>query len=53
MVFQDDDLMEEFYELYGYEPDEQKQSVQNRSIIDIEKVHDWKWFYSQYRKNGK
>ena len=52
VVFQDDDLMDEFYELYGYEPDEQKQSVQNKSIMDIEKLHDWKWFYSQYRKNG-
>lgn len=48
----DDDLMQEFYERYGLEPDEQKSQVQNKSIQTIEKIHDWKWFNNQYKKNG-
>ena len=48
----DDDSMQEFYSLYGLEPDEQKSQVQNKSIQQIEKIHDWKWFNEQYKKNG-
>lgn len=48
----DDDLIQEFYGLYGLEPDEQKTHVQNKSIQNIEKVHNWKWFNEQYKKNG-
>lgn len=48
----DDDLMQEFYRLYGLEPDEQKSQVQNKSIQKIEKIHNWQWFYVQYKKNG-
>ena len=55
VIFQeepDDDLMQEFYGLYGLEPDEQRSDIQNKSIKSIEKVHNWKWFIDQYRKNG-
>ena len=48
----DDDLMQEFYGLYGLEPDEQKSNVQNKSIQSIEKINNWKWFNEQYKKNG-
>ena len=48
----DDDLMQEFYGLYGLEPDEQKIDVQNKSIQSIEKIHNWKWFSEKYKKNG-
>ena len=48
----DDDLMQEFYGLYGLEPDEQKLDVQNKSIQSIEKIHNWKWFSEKYKKNG-
>lgn len=48
----DDDLMQEFYSLYGYEPDEQSIITQSKSIMDLEKVHNWKWFNEQYKKNG-
>ena len=48
----DDDLMQEFYELYGLEPDEQSVTTQEKSIQSIEKVHNWKWFNEQYKKNG-
>ena len=47
-----DDLIEEFYRLYGLEPDEQKKEIQNKSIGSIEKKYNWKWFNSQYKKNG-
>ena len=44
--------MQEFYELYGLEPDEQSVTTQEKSIMDLEKVHNWKWFNEQYKKNG-
>lgn len=47
-----DDLMQEFYEMYGLEPDEQRKEVQDKSIGKIEKVYNWKWFNEQYKKNG-
>ena len=52
VIFIDDNLMQEFYSLYGLEPDEQKQEIQNKSIIEIEKLYDWKWFNDKYKKNG-
>ena len=52
IIFDDDDLLEEFYRCYGYEPDEQKQCIQNKSIMNIEKVHNWKWFHNKYKHNG-
>ena len=52
VLFEDDDLTEEFYSLYGLEPDEQKECVQNKSIVTIEQKYDWSWFYNQYKKNG-
>jgi hypothetical protein len=48
----DDDLMQEFYGLYGLEPDEQRLDTQNKSIQSIEKIHNWTWFNDQYKKNG-
>ena len=48
----DDDLMQEFYELYGLEPDEQTSKIQNKSIQSIEKTYDWKLFNEKYKKNG-
>ena len=47
-----DELMQDFYGLYGLEPDEQKLDVQNKSIQSIEKIHNWKWFSEKYKKNG-
>ena len=44
--------MQTFYELYGLEPDEQSITTQSKNIQPIEKVHNWKWFNEQYKKNG-
>lgn len=52
VLFDDEDLMEEFYSLHGLEPDEQKLCIQNKSIINIEKINDWHWFYNTFKKNG-
>jgi hypothetical protein len=37
IVFEDEDKEEEFYQNYGYEPDEQKKEVQERSIKENSK----------------
>lgn len=52
VIFYEDELMEEFYDLYGLEPDEQPLKIQNKSISKIEKIHNWKWFNEQYKKNN-
>jgi hypothetical protein len=48
----DDDLMQEFYRLYGLEPDEKQLNIQNKSIQFIEKINNWTWFNAQYNKSG-
>jgi hypothetical protein len=48
----DDELMQQFYGLYGLEPDEQLLSVQQKNIQKIEKKYDWKWFNNKYKRNG-
>ena len=52
VVFINDDCLEKFYELYGYEPDEQKKEIQEKSIIQITKASNWQTFYNQFKKNG-
>jgi hypothetical protein len=55
IVFQEepnDNLKQEFYKNYGYEPDEQLTKVQEKSIMSIEKIYNWKWFFKTYNKNG-
>lgn len=48
----DDELMQEFYRNYGYEPDEQSKIIQNKVIMKIEKKYDWLEFYKMYKNNG-
>ena len=43
---------ENFYNKYGYEPDEQKIEVQNKSIHKIIKQRDIGSFYKEYKNNG-
>ena len=48
--FEDEDELEEFYEEYGYEPDEQSKEVQEKSICKIERSNIKKWIDSIFDK---
>jgi hypothetical protein len=50
--FVDEELHQEFFAKYGYEPDEQPTNVKERSIMAIEKVNNWTAFYNTYNKNS-
>ena len=41
--FNDEDELEEFYEEYGYEPDEQSKEIQQKSIREIpdNRLNNW------------
>jgi len=51
IVFENDDLLEDFYESYGYELDEQSKTIQNQSIETICK-RSWKIWYDLHFKEG-
>lgn len=46
------DWPEEFYSHFGYEPDEQKREIQEKSIQKIEKHRTWEQFFIEHGKNG-
>ena len=46
------DWPEEFYSQFGYEPDEQKREIQEKSIQKIEKQRTWENFFIEHGKNG-
>jgi hypothetical protein len=48
----DDDDIDEFYDNYGYEPDEQTMEVENKTIQDIRKQRNWLSFYKEHNING-
>ena len=50
--FSSDDLLEDFYEKYGYEPDEQKKEIQNKTIQEIRKERTWYDIYKQHKNRG-
>ena len=45
----DDEMMQEFYETHGLEPDEQPLDVQNKCISAIKKKYNWKLFHDKYK----
>lgn len=51
--FEDEDDLQAFYSNYGYEPDEQQISTQNK-CLEISQNPDTNWskFYNKYRANG-
>jgi len=48
----DDDDIDDFYDDYGYEPDEQTIEVENKTIQDIQKERNWVTFYKEHNING-
>ena len=48
----DDDDIDEFYDNYGYEPDEQSNEVENKTIQEIKKERNWLSFYKEHNING-
>ncbi len=51
VTFGDEDN-DDFYDEYGYEPDEQTAVVENKTIQDIKKERTWVSFYNEHNKNG-
>ena len=49
VTFKDDDSLEQFYEKYGLEPDEQRLEIQQKSTGVLSKEATWSKFYN---KNG-
>lgn len=50
--FEDEDEEEIFYEHYGFEPDEQKKEIQNKTICPILQKRSWYDFYLQHKNRG-
>jgi hypothetical protein len=51
--FEDEDDLQGFYKNYGYEPDEQPISIQNKCLeITQNPSENWATFYKKYRGNG-
>jgi hypothetical protein len=48
----DDDLMQEFYRQFGYEPDEQTRETQEKSIQPLNTTKTWQNFYETFGKGG-
>jgi hypothetical protein len=57
VVFQEeysgsDDNQQAFYDLYGYEPDEQSREVQQKNIQYIQPMRTWQSIYERVKNNG-
>ena len=52
VCFKNDDYLEDFYNIYGYEPDEQSSEIQNKNIGSINYDCNWFDFYGLYKNNG-
>ena len=49
--FGDDDELEDFYEKYGYEPDEQNKETQEKSILTIPDLSIQKWLTDRFNSH--
>ena len=52
IVFDEEIDIQNFYDEYGYEPDEQSEDVENKTIKDIKKERTWLSFYKQHKNSG-
>lgn len=50
--FSSDQMEEDFYDNYGYEPDEQKLETQRKNISHIIHEKTWSQMYHKYRESG-
>jgi hypothetical protein len=48
IIFENDDNLEQFYELYGYDFDEQSLQIQELSLLEIKKKDSMNWIYKLY-----
>ena len=49
---EDTDDFDNFWDLYNYEPDEQKKIVQDKSIRPLLNIRTWKIFYNENKGSG-
>ena len=47
--FKNDDELEEFYQNYGFEPDEQNINIQGKSTKKIKKIYIGNWLYNIFK----
>jgi hypothetical protein len=52
IIFNNDDDMERFYQNYGFEPDEQKKEIQEKSIKPLKQERTCLQFYKEHKNNG-
>jgi len=52
IIFNDDDNLEIFYQNYGFEPDEQKIEIQEKTIQNIKKERTCLQFYKKHKNHG-
>lgn len=52
IVFDEEIDFQNFYDEYGYEPDEQSENVENKTIQDIKKERTWLSFYNIHKNSG-
>jgi hypothetical protein len=53
IIFDDDESLENFYDTYGYEVDEQSKDVQDFSLLEIKKKYYTDWFCYVNSKTNK
>ena len=50
--FKNDNFADDFYDLYGYNPDEQSNKIKETLIPRVSKAMTWTEFYKRHKNNG-